>query len=179
MPGWTHSSVPSTQTSFFQIGTTSLRVSISHRQASNDWWRCGVLTATTTLISPSSSRPTRWTRATSRIGQRILASASSSASLLAAISEYASYSSATVWRSPVISRTVPRKVQTAPARFERTRSVSAAWSMAASVIWIISISGGVLAATDGGDRRDLGPRRDRGPVVAGVLSVHGDEHLRD
>src|SRR5947209_6458283 len=113
------------------------------------------------------------------IGQRRRASSSNPAIVFAAISGYASYSSATVWRSPVISRTVPRKVQTAPARFERTRSVRAAWSIGVSVIWIISISGGVLAATDGGDRRDLGPRRDRGPVVAGVLGVHGDHHPRD
>ena len=44
------------------------------------------LTATTTLISPRSSRPTRWTRATSRIGQRARAWSSSSASFLRAIS---------------------------------------------------------------------------------------------
>ncbi len=59
-------------------------------------------------------------------GQRRRASASSSASFLRAISGYASYASATVRREPVISRTVPRNVQTAPARFERTRSVTAA-----------------------------------------------------
>ena len=35
IPGWTHSSVPSAQVSRFQIGTTSLSVSISQRQASN------------------------------------------------------------------------------------------------------------------------------------------------
>ena len=34
-PGWIHSSLPSAQISFFQIGTTSLSVSISHRHASN------------------------------------------------------------------------------------------------------------------------------------------------
>ncbi len=35
-PGWIHSSLPSAQISFFQIGTTSLSVSISQRHASNE-----------------------------------------------------------------------------------------------------------------------------------------------
>src|SRR6516164_3714077 len=52
--GWTHSVVPSAQCSFFQIGTISLRRSIANRQASNAWARCGQLTATATLISPTS-----------------------------------------------------------------------------------------------------------------------------
>ena len=38
------------------------------------------------------------------------------------------------------SRTVPRNEQTAPARFERTRSVMAAWSIGCSVISIMRIS---------------------------------------
>ena len=53
-PGCTHSSAPSDQVSRFQMGTTSFKVSMSQRQASNASLRWGQLTATTTLISPRS-----------------------------------------------------------------------------------------------------------------------------
>ena len=52
--GCTHSAVPSAQFSRFQIGTSCLMVSISQRPAAKASSRCGVLTATATLISPGS-----------------------------------------------------------------------------------------------------------------------------
>ena len=39
---------------FFQIGANSLIWSMANRQASKAWWRCGQLTATATLTSPTS-----------------------------------------------------------------------------------------------------------------------------
>src|SRR3954470_14900071 len=48
IPGCTHSSVPSAQFSRFQIGTRSLSVSMSQRQASKASLRWGQLTVTTT-----------------------------------------------------------------------------------------------------------------------------------
>ena len=75
-PGWTHWLVPSAQCSCFQIGTTSLRVSINHWPASNAASRCGLLTATATLASPISKCPKRCTTTHSTSGQRRRASAS-------------------------------------------------------------------------------------------------------
>ena len=69
-PGWTHWLSPSAQFSFFQIGTTSFSVSISHWPASKAAWRCAVLTATATLASPISTWPRRCTIAQPTSGQR-------------------------------------------------------------------------------------------------------------
>src|SRR5581483_4522499 len=57
-------SLPPAHSSFFQMGTVALRVSISHLAASNASLRCGALATTTTAASSSSSRPTRWSNAT-------------------------------------------------------------------------------------------------------------------
>src|SRR5262245_60996129 len=57
--GWTHSVLPSDQFSFFQMGTSSLSRSMACRHASNAWTRCGQLTATATLMSPTSRWPSR------------------------------------------------------------------------------------------------------------------------
>src|SRR5207244_4669957 len=59
-----HSSPPS-YTSFFQSGTSTLRMSIASLQAASASWRCAALTAITTDGSPISTRPTRWWIATS------------------------------------------------------------------------------------------------------------------
>ena len=85
-PGWTHSSLPSAQFSFFQIGTTSLSVSISHRQASNASLPVRAAHRDDHADLAESRSPTRWTRASSMIGQRRRASDSSSAIFFRAIS---------------------------------------------------------------------------------------------
>src|SRR5436305_1157871 len=56
---------PSVKCSFFQIGTVRLRVSIAKRQASKAAPRCAEATTISTLVSPISSRPSRWMIATS------------------------------------------------------------------------------------------------------------------
>ena len=48
---------PSTNVSLFQIGTCFLSVSITQRHASNAAPRCALATATSTLVSPTCSRP--------------------------------------------------------------------------------------------------------------------------
>src|SRR5262249_38600347 len=58
-PGCTHSFDPSAQFSHFQMGTTSLIVSINHCPAAKASARCGELTAMAMLASPSSKRPRR------------------------------------------------------------------------------------------------------------------------
>src|SRR5690348_13118258 len=90
VPGWTHSVRPSAQFSFFQIGTSSLRRSMAWRHASKAWARCGQLTATATLTSPTSRWPVRWTIRSSPTGQRRRVSASISAIFFSAMPGYAS-----------------------------------------------------------------------------------------
>src|SRR5262249_24067618 len=90
VPGWTHSVVPSAQCSFFQIGTSSLSRSMAWRHASKASARCGQLTATATLTSPTSSRPSRWTRPMAPTGQRARVSAAISAIFFSAMPGYAS-----------------------------------------------------------------------------------------
>ena len=85
-PGWTHSLVPSAQFSFFQIGTTSLSVSISHLAGLEGRLAMRRADGHGHAGLASSRWPKRWTIAHSTSGQRRRASASSSASLLAAIS---------------------------------------------------------------------------------------------
>ena len=51
---------PSSKTSFFQIGTVSLSVSIANSQASKAAFRWGVDTAMITAVSPTAKLPTRW-----------------------------------------------------------------------------------------------------------------------
>src|SRR5262249_59112816 len=75
-PGWTHSVDPSAQFSFFQIGTTSFSRSMAWRHASNACARCGELTATAKLTSPTSWRPSRGMRACSLTDQLVGALAS-------------------------------------------------------------------------------------------------------
>src|SRR5580692_12237329 len=65
---------PSSKYSFFQIGTVFLRVSMIHRQASNATPRCAAATTISTLVSPISSRPRRWTIDTPRTAKRDRAS---------------------------------------------------------------------------------------------------------
>src|SRR5205823_5210662 len=77
---------PSSKYSFFQIGTVRLRVSISQRQASKAAARCADATTISTLISPISSLPRRWTMATSRIGKRESACSLSSSICFTAMS---------------------------------------------------------------------------------------------
>src|SRR5439155_23401681 len=80
-----HSSPPS-YTSFFQSGIVSLSVSIASRQAARASWRCGAETATATLASPISTRPTRWWIATAQSSYRRSRSAASWAITSSAIS---------------------------------------------------------------------------------------------
>ena len=68
-------------------------------------------------------------------------------------------------------------MQTAPAWFDRTRSVRAAWSIGASVISIMEV---LVLADPAADRRDQGDARagfdER--VVGRVLGIDGDHHAR-
>src|SRR4051812_43050309 len=79
----------------------------------------------------------------------------------------ASYSRATVTSSPVRSRTVPRKLTTAPHPGRRTLSVSAAWSIRSQVNCTME-----LAPAHRRDEGDLvhGGHRE---VVRGILVVDG------
>ena len=54
---------PSSKYSFFQMGTVLFSVSITQRQASKAAARCAEATTINTLVSPISSRPSRWTSA--------------------------------------------------------------------------------------------------------------------
>src|SRR5580693_3426789 len=62
---------PSSKYSFFQIGTVFLKVSIIQRQASNATPRWAEATAISTLVSPISNRPSRWTIDTARTPKRV------------------------------------------------------------------------------------------------------------
>src|SRR6185503_6972317 len=61
---WPIHSSPPTYVSFFQSGTETFNSSIASRQAASAAARCGADTAMTTLVSPMSTRPTRWWIAT-------------------------------------------------------------------------------------------------------------------
>ena len=65
---------PSAKISFFQIGTVRLSSRMAHSQASNAARRCGALTAITTLVSPISIWPVRWTMPMCAISKRSWAS---------------------------------------------------------------------------------------------------------
>ena len=65
---------PSTNCSFFQMGTVFLRVSMTQRQASKAAPRWAEATAMKTLVSPTTKRPSRWTMATSRTAKCSMAS---------------------------------------------------------------------------------------------------------
>ena len=73
-----HSSPP-TYVSFFQSGTDTFSSSIASRQAASAAARCGAETAMTTLVSPISTRPTRWWIATLQSSWRRRARAARSA----------------------------------------------------------------------------------------------------
>ena len=77
---------PSTKVSFFQMGTVFFSVSISQRQASKACARCAEATTISTLVSPTSSRPRRWTIVTWRTPKRRRASRAKLAICFAAIS---------------------------------------------------------------------------------------------
>src|SRR5579884_733601 len=77
---------PSSKCSFFQTGTVFLSVSMSQRQASKAAGRCAEATAISTLVSPTSSLPRRWTSNTSRTGKRVSASCARDCICLSAIS---------------------------------------------------------------------------------------------
>src|SRR5208282_5265432 len=66
---------PSSKYSFFQMGTVFLSVSMIHRQASKAASRCAAATTISTLVSPISSRPKRWTIDAARTAKRARASA--------------------------------------------------------------------------------------------------------
>src|SRR3954469_9458416 len=90
-----------------------------------------------------------------------------SAILRSAMGGEASYSRATVTSLPVMSRTVPRKLTTAPHPGWRTLSTSAVWSMGSRVSRIME-----LPAAHRRDEGDLVCLR-YGAVVWCVLAVNG------
>src|SRR5215475_8655091 len=81
---------PSTKYSFFQMGTVFFSVSISQREASKAAARCRDATTISTLVSPISNRPSRWTKATSRTWNWFIACVAISSIFFKAISSYAS-----------------------------------------------------------------------------------------
>ena len=74
------------------MGTTLLSWSTKYCAASKAGARCGALTASTMLVSPTSTRPTRCATATDPISQRAFISSMISAIFRSAIGWYASYS---------------------------------------------------------------------------------------
>ena len=121
---------PSTKVSFFQMGTVFLSVSISQRQASKACARWAEATTISTLVSPTSSRPSRCTIVTWR-------TPNCAARLARPVPASASRPSPHRPRSPggasarprVLLRTMPSKTTTAPS----SPRLAAATSLSASI----------------------------------------------
>src|SRR5262249_36002697 len=116
-PPWSPTQTsPSSKYSFFHTGTVFLSVSIAYRHASKASPRCSAETAMSTLDSPISSRPVRWSIAMRRTpAQRERTGWPIPRIVTSATGSCASYPRYLTGRPPVWFLTTPEKITMPPA----------------------------------------------------------------